>query len=130
MLEENPEKVFEKFKREFQPFVGKTYEKIAQEFVKKLDLSFKLERVGRWWHKGEEVDVVAYNRHNVALFEVKWRDLKLKDVRRILRELERKAELLPLKGTYTFGVIARSIEDKEELREEGILAFDLRDIIR
>ncbi|ASJ15837.1 ATPase [Thermococcus chitonophagus] len=130
MLEENPEKVFEKFKAEFRPFVGKTYEKIAQEFVEKLDLGFKPERVGRWWRKGEEVDIVAYNRSNVALFEVKWSNLSLKDAKRILRELERKAELLSLKGRYKFGIIARSIEDKEELREEGFLAFDLKDIIR
>ncbi|WP_099209225.1 ATP-binding protein [Thermococcus henrietii] len=129
-LEENPEKVFERFKTEFPAFVGKTYERIAVDFVRGLDLGFEPERVGRWWHKGEEIDVVAYDRKNILLFEVKWKDLSLRDARKVLKSLERKAKLLPLKGDYQFGVIARELEGKEELREEGFLAFDLNDVIR
>ncbi|MCD6373799.1 MAG: ATP-binding protein [Thermococcus sp.] len=129
-LEEDPGKVFERFKAEFPAFVGKTYERIAVEFVRRLDLGFRPERVGMWWHKGKEIDVVAYDRKNVALFEVKWRDLGLRDARKVLKSLERKAELLPLKGDYRFGIIARGLEDKEELRKEGFLAFDLGDLIR
>ena len=129
-LEENPERVFERFKAEFPAFVGETYERIAREFVKKQDLGFKPERVGRWWHKGEEIDVVAYDRQNVAIFEVKWRKLSQGDERRVLKALEKKAELLPLSGNYRFGIIAREFEDKEGLREEGFLAFDLDDLIR
>ncbi|NJE00578.1 ATP-binding protein [Thermococcus sp. JdF3] len=128
-LEEDPERVFERFKSEFPAFVGGTYERIAREFVKKLDPGFKPERVGRWWHKGEEIDVVAYDRENIALFEVKWRDLSPKDARRVLKALKRKAKLLPLRGNYRFGIIARELESKEELREEGYLAFDLDDVI-
>jgi len=129
-LEENPERVFERFRAEFSAFVGETYERIAREFVKGLNLGFKPERVGRWWHKGEEIDVVAYDRQNVAIFEVKWRNLSRKDARRVLKALEKKAELLPLGGNYRFGIIARELEDKKGLREEGFLAFDLNDLIR
>ncbi len=128
-LEEDPGKVFERFKAEFPAFVGKTYERIAVEFVRRLDLGFEPERVGRWWHRGEEIDVVAYDRKNVLLFEVKWKDLSLRDARKVLKSLERKAELLPLKGDYRFGVIARELEGKEELRREGFFAFDLNDVI-
>ncbi|WP_297500241.1 ATP-binding protein [Thermococcus sp.] len=127
-LEEEPERVFEDFKSEFQAFVGKTYERIATEFVRRFDLGFRPERVGRWWRKGEEIDVIAYNRKNVALFEVKWRDLSLRDARRILKNLQKKANLLPLRGNY-FGVIGRQLEGKEELREEGFFAFDISDVI-
>ncbi|WP_457752403.1 ATP-binding protein [Thermococcus sp.] len=129
-LEEDPGKVFERFRAEFPAFVGKTYERIAREFVKGLNLGFKPERIGRWWYKGEEIDVVAYDRKNVILFEVKWRDLSTKDAKRVLKGLEEKAELLPLRGNYRFGIIARELEGKDELREEGFLAFDLDDLIR
>ena len=98
--------------------------------MKRLDLGFKPERVGRWWHRGEEIDVVAYDRQNVALFEVKWKNLRQGDAKRVLKALEKKAELLPLRGNYRFGVIARKLEDKDGLRKEGFLAFDLEDIIR
>ena len=129
-LEEDPERVFERFKAEFPAFVGKTYEKIALGFVRHLRLGFKPERVGRWWHKKEEIDVVAYDGDNVALFEVKWSDLSLRDSRKVLKALEKKAKLLPLRGNYRFGIIARGLEGKEELRKEGFLAFDLIDIIQ
>ncbi|WP_148883744.1 ATP-binding protein [Thermococcus aciditolerans] len=129
-LEEDPDRVFERFKGEFSSFVGGTYERIAREFVRAIDLGFKPERIGRWWHKGEEIDVVAYDRENIVLFEVKWRDLSLKDARRILKALGRKAKLLPLRGNYRFGIIARELESKDELRGEGFLAFDLDDVIR
>ncbi|CAD5245024.1 ATP-binding protein [Thermococcus camini] len=129
-LEENPDRVFERFRAEFPAFVGETYERIAREFVKRLDLGFKPERVGRWWHRGEEIDVVAYDRKNVALFEVKWKNLSQRDAKRVLKALEKKAELLPLRGNYRFGVIAGKLEDKDWLRKEGFLAFDLEDIIR
>ncbi|NJE60599.1 ATP-binding protein [Thermococcus sp. 21S7] len=129
-LEEDPGRVFDRFKTEFPAFVGKTYERIALDFVRGLDLGFRPERVGRWWHRGEEIDVVAYDRKNIILFEVKWKDLSLRDAGKVLRSLERKAELLPLKGDYRFGIIARELEGREELREEGFLAFDLNDVIR
>ena len=127
-LEEGSERVFERFKAEFPAFVGKTYERIALEFVRRLDLGFKPERVGRWWHRKEEIDVVAYNRNDVVLFEVEWSDLSLRDSRKVLKAFEKKAELLPLRGNYRFGIVARELEGKEELRKEGFLAFDLGDV--
>ncbi len=40
-------------------------------------------RFGRWWHKGEEIDLVALNeREKKALFvEVKWKELKEREAR-------------------------------------------------
>lgn len=75
--------------------MGKTSGRITVDFVRRLDLDFKPKHVGRWWHKGEEIDVVAYGMRNVVLFEVKWRDLSLKDAKRILKVLGRKAKLCP-----------------------------------
>ena len=115
--------------RNFPAFVGREYERIAREFVRRIDLGFQPVRVGRWWHKGEEVDVVAYDRNNVALFEVKWKDLSRRDARKILRDLDRKGNLVPLKGERKLGLIARNVNGKEELRDEGFLVFDLGDVL-
>ncbi len=128
-LEEgNLDLVLDDLEKNFSAFAGKTYERIALEFVKQINLGFKPLRVGRWWHKGEEIDVVAYDRENIALFEVKWSDLKKIDVSRILRKLRRKSKLLPLTGSFQLGVIARTIEDKEHFLENGFLVFDLEDL--
>ncbi|RLF80104.1 ATP-binding protein [Thermococci archaeon] len=129
-LEEgNLDLVLDDLERNFSAFVGKTYERVAPEFVKRINLGFKPLRVGRWWHKGEEIDVVAYDRENIALFEVKWSDLRKIDVSRILRKLKKKSKLLPLTGNLRLGVIARTIEDKEHFLEKGFLVFDLEDLI-
>ncbi|ALM74590.1 ATP-binding protein [Thermococcus barophilus] len=129
-LEEgNLDLVLDDLERNFPAFVGKTYERITLEFVKWINLGFKPLRIGSWWHKGEEIDVVAYNRENIALFEVKWSDLRKIDVLRILRNLKRKSKLLPLTGSLRLGVIARTIEDKEHFLENGFLVFDLEDLM-
>ena len=47
------------------------------------------------------------------------------------QDLERKAELVGLEGWEEFyGLVARSIEEKVRLREEGFLAWDLEDFER
>ncbi|WP_457753485.1 ATP-binding protein [Thermococcus sp.] len=122
--------VLDDLEKSFPAFVGKTYERIALDFVRQIDPGFRPLKIGRWWHKGEEIDVVAYDRENVVLFEAKWSDLKKIDVSRILRKLERKSKLLPLTGNFRLGVIARSIEDKEHFLENGFLVFDLEDLLR
>ncbi|QDA30437.1 ATP-binding protein [Thermococcus indicus] len=124
------EAAIEDFERNFNTFLGKPFEEIAKEFLieakgKNL-LPFRFTKIGRWWHRGEEIDLVALNESSKkALFiEVKWKELGLRDARRILRNLERKAELVGLEDYEKhFGIIAKKIEGKENLE----LAFDLRD---
>jgi len=124
------EGAIEDFENNFNQFLGKPFERIAQEFLIELNrknlLPFRFTKIGRWWHKNEEIDIVALNEaQKKALFiEVKWSDLKLRDARKILKNLQRKAELVKL-GDYEkhFGIVAKSIDEKENLK----LAFDLRD---
>ncbi|MBO8174593.1 MAG: ATP-binding protein [Thermococcus sp.] len=129
-LEEgNLDLVLDDLEKNFTAFVGKMYERVALEFVKRINLGFKPLRIGSWWHKGEEIDVVAYDRESIVLFEVKWSDLRKIDVSRVLRKLKRKSKLLPLTGNLRLGVIARTIEDKEHFLEKGFLVFDLEDLL-
>nr|CCE70956.1 TPA: hypothetical protein PAB1371 [Pyrococcus abyssi GE5] len=122
-------KVLNDLRENFPAFVGKEYERIGREFIRRIDLGFSPLRVGRWWHKGEEIDVIAYNEEKVALFEVKWSDLSKARAKRLLRDLERKGELVPLRGERVYGLISREVEGKEELRNCGYLVFDLNDIV-
>ena len=54
------------------------FEKIAAEFlwrVRPVDFT----KIGRWWHKGEEIDLVALNdaSKEVLFIECKWKTLSL-----------------------------------------------------
>ncbi|WP_457741666.1 ATP-binding protein [Thermococcus sp.] len=117
----------------FNTYVGKTFEEIAKEFLIELNrakkLPFPFTKIGRWWKKNEEVDILALNeRKKRALFvEVKWKDLTEREARGILRDLERKSKLTGLDGwEHYYGIVAKKVEGKEKLREE-FSVWDLGD---
>ncbi|ASJ09480.1 ATPase [Thermococcus siculi] len=122
------------FLEDYNRYLGGVFEGVSKEFLLGLNkaekLPFRFTKIGRWWHKEEEIDLVALNeRERKALFvEVKWKELSERESRGILRDLERKAEMVGLNGwSKEYGLIAKRLEGKENLREEGFLAWDLRD---
>ena len=120
------------FKREFNSYLGFTFEKIAMEFLVEKK-PFRFQKIGRWWQKDKEIDLVVLNeeRKKIAYFEVKWSDLKLEEARRILAELKEKSEFVNWnieERVEHFGLIAKRMGGKEELKDEGYLCYDLEDI--
>jgi len=125
--------IVDEIKEDFNAYVGQAFEDIATEFLKNLNsrgsMPAKYEKIGRWWSKGEEIDIVGTGKH-LLLCEVKWRDLEEKDVRALLNELDLKKEKSGLSGeTLNYCIIARKIKKKETLRREGILLYDLEEIV-
>ncbi|USS41610.1 ATP-binding protein [Thermococcus aggregans] len=115
-------------------YIGWVFEEIARQFLIKLNkakkLPFRFMKIGRWWHKGEEIDLITLNeRERKALFvEVKWKDLKERESRRVLEDLKRKAKLVGLEGwEKRYGLVGKNVEGKEELRNEGYLVWDIED---
>lgn len=119
---------------DFNAYLGWVFEKIAVEHVVSEAraglLPFKLDTLGRWWSRGEEVDIVAAStREGVgALIEVKWADLSCREARSALRRLSEKGAQVPLREKL-YGLVSRKLERKEELRKEGYLVYDLADIV-
>ncbi len=116
-------------------YVGGIFEDVAKQFIIRLNKAgiFRFTRIGRWWHKNEEIDLVALNEDEkkVLFVEVKWKELNEKEVGGILRGLERKAKLVGLYGwEKSYGLVAKKIKNKEELRKDGLLIWDLRDFER
>ncbi len=114
-------------------YLGGVFEDVARQFLVELNRAQKLPshftKIGCWWRKGEEIDLVALNeREKKALFvEVKWKSLSEREARGILRDLERKAELVDLDDWEKhYGLVAMSAEGKERLREGGFLLWGLR----
>ncbi|MCK4928950.1 MAG: ATP-binding protein, partial [Methanosarcinales archaeon] len=76
-------------------FFGKRFEIfVEQEIIHHLIPNFQ--KMGRWWHKGEEIDVLALNevQKEVAFFECKWQEVDMKRSKNILTDLKRKAALV------------------------------------
>lgn len=122
-----------KIKKEYDSYLGSIFEELARNIImKKINLGFSPDEVSSWWHKGEEIDIVALSEESkdIAFFECKWSNIKEKDAERIIAELKHKAALVKWynqKRKEHYGIIARDIESKEELRASGILAYELED---
>jgi hypothetical protein len=137
ILESNPSRLVKIIRKQMPPYLGVVYEDVAKEFLTQFnmagELPFSLSEIGRWWHREEEIDIVALDRasKDIAFFEVKWSRIGQRDANRILNELRHKAEHVKwhnhLKREY-FGIIAKKIETKRDLQEEGYLAYDLEDL--
>ncbi|WP_048147306.1 ATP-binding protein [Pyrococcus abyssi] len=130
----NPEPAIRDFLRNFNTYLGKTFEKVAREFLIEVNkhggLPFKFMEIGKWWQRSEEIDLLALNRgeKKVLLVEVKWKELGEKEARGVLKDLERKGELVGLENWQKYyGLIAKGIKCKELLKSEGWLLWDLKD---
>ena len=127
--------IIEDIKSSFNEYVGLVFEDIVKQFLIRLNrvnrLPFRFTKIGRWWHKNEEIDLVALNeREKRALFiEVKWKELNEGKAERILKDLERKAELVNLEDwDKNYGVVAKHVKGKEKMREKGWPVWDLQDL--
>lgn len=127
----NTAPVLKKLKESFNILVAQTYEKVAQEILRAHGNDFFLfMRVGRWWNKNEEIDLVALNDEtNEILFgEAKWSNKKVGT--NIYRDLKRKASMVdwekPDRKEY-FCLFSRNgftEEMRRVAKEEGVYLFE------
>ena len=74
-------------------------------------------RIGRWWHRGREIDIVAIGEKDVLFMEVKWKRIKGAEVERLIKKLREKAESININlENYRvhYGVFAREVKEKPE----------------
>jgi len=112
-------------------FFGFSFEKVAGEVIDELARQGKLlfvpSRVGKWWSRSEEIDVVALSEetNDILFCEVKWS--RNVNASAILAELKRKAELVDWnkdKRNESFCIAAKSFKR----RTKDALCMDLNDI--
>jgi len=129
---------FSAIEKEFNGYVGMVFEDLAMDFIinKIFNLPFQFVRIGKWWHKDKEIDLIALNEHTkqIAFFEVKWHEFKKeKEAERVLEELKEKSAFVNWFNNEReeyFGIIAKKIGErvKEKLRSEGYLVFDMEEV--
>lgn len=115
---------------DMNPYFGKQFEVfVRNEFARTFLPGYS---IGRWWYRGEEVDLVAVreNDGSIAIGECKWGNLTEQKARLVLSRLIRKAEDIRHEKypNERFILIAGGIEGKDRLRADGFLVYDLMDI--
>ncbi|WP_332449240.1 ATP-binding protein [Methanoculleus sp.] len=115
---------------DLNPYFGKRFEVfVRNEFARSVLPGYT---IGRWWYRGEEIDLVATQKSNgsIVFGECKWGDLSEREGRSVLMRLEQKAKQVRHDHypSERFCLVAGSIEGRDRLREEGFLVYDLEDI--
>ncbi|MEM3453096.1 MAG: ATP-binding protein [Candidatus Hadarchaeum sp.] len=120
----------ENFHKHFNAYLGKVFERISRYFLVKMNLlPFTPTKIGRWWHKDKEIDIVAASdaTGEVLFGECKWRENV--DADRTLSELKEKAKLVDWRRKERkehFVIFAKSFKKKVDL--PGLRLFDLSDL--
>ncbi len=121
-------------------YVGRKFENVCIEFLReisKLEGKIRFTKIGKWWYKEEEIDVVALNERDKHIYfgECKWSNNKVGTS--LLQDLKEKAKnvrwlsddrteeyILFSKSSFTSGLI------KEANKDENISLYDLNDMER
>jgi AAA+ ATPase superfamily predicted ATPase len=128
--------VLASIREEIAPYSGEMFEQLTRDLVsRRILFDSAYSRLGRWWQKEVEIDLVGLNEvSGDALFcECKWSALGSRRARGILAALEEKADMVRWRNASRnerFALVAKSIEGKGDLREDGYLVADLEDIAR
>ncbi|MCX8181744.1 MAG: ATP-binding protein [Candidatus Methanomethyliaceae archaeon] len=123
---ENVEALVELIIKDFNSYLGIIFEEVVRQFMLKFS-RMKFTKIGRWWNGGEEIDFVGLNeQEGYALFlEVKWKELRGRDVEKIFMDLEKKAGFVDL-GNYkkSYGIVGKKIYEKDSFKG---FVWDLED---
>jgi hypothetical protein len=101
---------------------------VAKQYLIKYNL-FKFTKIGRWWHKDKEIDIVALNEQpkEILFAECKWQDKV--DAEKVLVELKEKSQYVEWnneKRKEKYAVFAKSFSKK--FRQKDVYLFDLKDM--
>ncbi len=131
----NPE-FLDKVRKNLNTFYGRGFERVAREFlVSELGLSVARRQWGKapQNEKGKEtyeIDLIGRIGKETYVFEFKWKELASSDALGILRSLEAKARYVKgLPPGTKFGIMAKKIEGKKDIKGKGYIAYDLDDVV-
>jgi len=130
-IETNPNVVTTLIKKEMNEYLGIVFEKICKQFLIEKQIMPSM-KIGRWWYKEKEIDIVALDEHKkqIAFIECKWKYLSYNQSLKLLEKLKEKAAYMKWfndERKEKYGIIAKKIENKKDLRAEGFLVYDLED---
>ncbi len=121
-----------KVKTDLNSVYGRSFEIICSDFVAE---KLKLENFGRQWGKipkskggGQyEIDLVGVSGKTIYFCEFKWKRLDYSKARRVLEKLVETSSFMETKLKPKYCLVAKSIKNKEKLKKEGFLVFDMGD---
>jgi uncharacterized protein len=128
------EEVLGLIKQDFPLYCGQMFEMLVKELIMQKHIldEFSFSRIGRWWHKDKEIDIVGMNdkRGEIVFVECKWKDVNKGGAENIHSDLMERSTFVRWNNDTRkeyFGIVAKKVAGKEELRKNRYLVFDLDD---
>ncbi|MCD6523373.1 MAG: ATP-binding protein [Candidatus Diapherotrites archaeon] len=123
---------FQRFKVQYNQYLGLVFEEISRQYLVELMKRGKLPsiRIGRWWHKDKEIDMVGIPKEGPVVFgEAKWKDDL--DARVMAESLYERIKYVPYDGEYEMWLFGKGFKKKVR-KYEGVKVkcVDLRGIER
>ncbi|MBE0521827.1 MAG: ATP-binding protein, partial [Candidatus Methanoperedenaceae archaeon] len=124
--------------KDLNSFIGRQFEKICKEALiemnKQGQLPFRFKKIGGWWNKNREIDIIAMNEETkeICLCECKWQSAKTSP--EVLKQLKEKAKFVDWfnnKKTEYYVVISKSGFTKTAIdyaNTENMLLLDMDDL--
>ena len=129
------EEVLGVIKQDFPLYCGQMFEMLVKELIMQKHIldEFLFSRIGRWWHKDKEIDILGMNEETgeIVFVECKWKEVSYRSAEKILSDLMDKSTFVHWNNDTRkeyFGIVAKKVAGKKELRQRGYLVFDLDDI--
>ncbi|MBS7654603.1 ATP-binding protein [Candidatus Bathyarchaeota archaeon] len=130
-LEKN---VWQSIKEEFNAHLGLVFEDICAEILTEMAkrnlLPLQVSKIGKWWWKETEIDIVGLRGGKALAVEAKWTELNYQEAKKLISQLNIKAKQIQNVEESILGIIAKKIEDKEKIRNGGFIALDLQDMAK
>jgi len=117
-------------KKDYNAYLGSIFEEVCKQFLIRNNF-FPFTKIGKWWHKDKEIDIVALNEQTkeIIFCECKWRNKINQE--EVLQRLKQKAQCVEWnkgKRKEYYTIFAKSFKEKH--KEKNVFLFDLKDLER
>lgn len=119
-------------KSDYSSYLCNIFEEVVRQFlIKESRNIFPFTKIGKWWYKNKEIDIVALNEKTkkILFAECKWKEKV--NAKKVLQELKEKSKFIDWnKGRRKeyYAIFAKSF--KERIKEENLMLFNLKDLER
>jgi len=111
--------VVDKVNKSFNNYVSRNFEKVSTEFLIKNRIPFEFMKIGRWWNKNNEIDIVGIGENKILFGECKYSENRVG--KKVLDELIEKSKLVEEYENYEkYYVIFSKKGFKKELLNYGL----------
>ncbi|MCD6464112.1 ATP-binding protein [Candidatus Woesearchaeota archaeon] len=128
---DNAQVAISEFKKRFNTYLGKAFENLVLEIIKDSKI-FTFTKIGKWWFKDKEIDIVALNeeKKQILFGECKWQGNV--NAEKIVKELAEKSQFVQWfnnERKESFAVFAKSFKKRlKSFEGKPVYCFDLKDL--